>query len=96
MAKRVRLTAEETVKKIMEQQKERIKKIQQKDREKLRKVQVRLAKERTERRAKAGAEIEAVYKANPAAIDLKKVTAICEKYWPDAKAAALPAGEKTK
>ena len=85
MAKGVRLTAEESVKRILAQQKEKIKKIQAKDREKLRNVKARLAKEKNARQLKAAAEIEAVYRANPAAIDTAKIKAICEKYWPIVK-----------
>ena len=59
MPKGERLTAEESVKRILEQQKEKIRKIQAQDREKLRKVRARLAKEKGELQMKAAAEIEA-------------------------------------
>ena len=85
MPKGERLTAEESVKRILEQQKEKIRKIQAQDREKLRKVRARLAKEKGELQMKAAAEIEAAYRANPAAIDAAKIKAICEKYWPIVK-----------
>jgi ribosomal protein L9 len=82
MPKGERLTAEESVKRILEQQKEKIRKIQAQDREKLRKVRARLAKEKGELQMKAAAEIEAAYRSNPAAIDVVKIKSICEKYWP--------------
>ena len=82
MAKGERLTTEEEVKKILEQQKTEIRKIQARGREKLQKVKARLAAEKQERQLKAAGEIEAVYRANPATIDMGKIRAICEKYWP--------------
>ena len=85
MPKGERLTTEEEVKKILEQQKKEIRKIQAKNREKLQKVKARLAKEKEDRKIKAAGEIEAVYRANPAAIDMAKIRAICEKYWPIVK-----------
>ena len=82
MPKGERLTTEEEVKQILEQQKKEIRKIQARNREKLQKVRARLAEEKQERQLKAAAEIEAVYRANPAAINTGKIKAICEKYWP--------------
>ena len=93
MAKGVKMTAEELVKKILNDQKSRIKKIQDKDREKLRKVKERLNKEKTARQAKAADELEALYRANPAVIDLVKIKALCEKYWPDAKLSTKPTAD---
>jgi predicted RNA binding protein with dsRBD fold (UPF0201 family) len=81
MPEQTRLTEDEQVRKIIEKQKEQIRKIQAKDREKLKKLQVRLAKQRIERRALAGAELEKLYRANPAVVDVTKVAAICQKYW---------------
>jgi ribosomal protein L9 len=82
MPKGERLTAEESVKRILEQQKEKIRKIQAQDREKLRKVRARLVKEKSELQMKAAAEIEAVYRASSEHIDTAKIKTICEKYWP--------------
>ena len=87
MPKGERLTTEEAVKRLLAQQKEAIKKIQARGREKLQKVKARLAKEKEARQIKAAGEIEAVYRANPAAIDTAKMKAICEKYWPVVKEA---------
>ena len=82
MAKGERLTPEESYKRLLEQQKEEIRKIQARNREKLQKVKARLAKEKEARQMKAAGEIEAVYRANPVAIDMAKIKGICEKYWP--------------
>ena len=87
MPKGERLTAEESVKRLLAQEKEAIKKIQAKNRVKLQKVKARLAEEKNARQIKAAGEIEAVYRANPAAIDTAKIKGICEKYWPVVKEA---------
>ena len=92
MPKGERLTTEEAVKRLLAQQKEAIKKIQARGREKLQKVKARLAAEKNARQLKAAAEIEAVYRANPATIDTAKIKAICEKYWPEAKTSKPAAG----
>ena len=82
-----RLTAEESVKRLLAQEKEAIKKIQDKNRVKLQKVKARLAEEKNARQIKAAGEIEAVYRANPTAIDTVKMKGICKKYWPVVKEA---------
>ena len=87
MPKGERLTAEESVKRLLAQEKEAIKKIQDKNRVKLQKVKARLAEEKNARQIKAAGEIEAVYRANPTAIDTVKMKGICEKYWPVVKEA---------
>jgi len=89
MAKGVRLTPEETVRKILAQQKEQVKKIQAKSREKLRVAKARIAEEKHARQTKAADEIEVIYRANPTALDLEKIKAVCAKYWPIAEEASL-------
>jgi hypothetical protein len=82
MPKGVRKNAEDIVKGILEKQKERIRKIQERDRAKIKKLNSLLAKEKQTRQAEAGAAIEKLYREQLAALDIKKVLAVCEKYWP--------------
>jgi hypothetical protein len=82
MPKGVKKSAEDIVKGILEKQKERIRKLQAKDREKIKKLNAVLAKEKQTRRAEAGAELEKLYREQAGALDMKKVLALCEKYWP--------------
>jgi len=84
MSKGIKKSAEEIVKSILEKQKETFRKIQERDREKIKKLNAFLAKERQEKRAEAGAALEKLYKESGSSLDIKKVLAICEKYWPDA------------
>ena len=88
-------TIEEQLSDIRRRQDERIKQIQQRDRAKVKKLNERLAKIKTERLAEAGAALEKLYKEQGTSLDVKKVLALCEKYWPvqkeqtkEAKAAA--------
>jgi hypothetical protein len=82
MPKGVNKTAEDLVKSILDKQKEQIRKIQQRNREKLKKLSAILAKQNAARRTEAGAQLEKLYKDQAAALDIKKVLALCEKYWP--------------
>ena len=93
MPKGAKKSAEEIVKSILEKQKETFRKIQERDREKIKKLNAFLAKERQEKRTEAGAALEKLYKESGSALDLRKVLAICEKYWPDVK---QPTQDKTK
>ena len=95
MPKGASTPADELVKRLLEKQKERIRQIQQRDREKLKRLNALLAKQKAARRAEAGAALEKLYKEQGAGLDIKKVLALCEKYWPvqkeqtkEAKAAA--------
>jgi len=80
-----RKTIEEQLSDIRRRQEERIKQIQRKDREKVKKLNERLAKIKTERLSAAGAELAKLYKEQAAGLDIKKVLALCEKYWPREK-----------
>ena len=91
MSKGVKKSAEEIVKSILEKQKETVKKIQQRDREKIKKLNAVLAKEKQARRVEAGTALEKLYMEQAGSLDMKKVIALCEKYWP---AAALKPADK--
>jgi hypothetical protein len=97
MPKGVNKNAEDIVKSILDKQKEQIRKIQQRNREKLKKLNAIVAKQNAARRTEAGAQLEKLYKEQAASLDIKKVIALCEKYWPtqkeskDAKAGASTA-----
>jgi hypothetical protein len=82
MPKETSTPAKELVKKLLEKQKERIRKIQQRDRDKLRKLNAIVAKEEAAQIAEVGAEFVKQYKEQGASLDIKKVLALCEKYWP--------------
>jgi hypothetical protein len=85
MPKGVKKSAEDTVKDILEKQRETFRKIQERDREKIKKLNAFLAKERQEKRTETGAALEKLYKESGPSLDVKKVLAVCEKYWPDVK-----------
>jgi uncharacterized protein YjaZ len=97
MPKGVNKNAEDIVKSILDKQKEQIKKIQQRNREKLKKLNAILAKQNAAKKTEAGAQLEKLYKEQAASLDIKKVLALCEKYWPvqkeskEAKAATATA-----
>jgi len=82
MPKGANKNAEDLVKSILDNQKEQIRKIQLRNREKLKKLNAVVAKQNAARRTEAGAQLEKLYKDQAAAIDIKKVLALCEKYWP--------------
>jgi ATP-dependent Zn protease len=84
MPKGAKKSAEEIVKDILAKQKEQVRKIQERNREKIKKLNAALAKERQEKRTETGAALEKLYKESGPSLDVKKVLAICEKYWPDA------------
>ena len=85
MPKRVNKNAEDIVKSILDKQKDQIRKIQQRNREKLKKLNAIVAKQNAARRTEAGAQLEKLYKEQAASLDIKKVLALCEKYWPTQK-----------
>jgi TRAP-type C4-dicarboxylate transport system substrate-binding protein len=93
MPKGVRKSVEDIVKGILEKQKERIQKLRAKDREKIRKLNAILAREKQARLVEAGAELEKLYREQGGSLDMKKVRALCEKYWP-ASAAKEAAGRE--
>jgi hypothetical protein len=80
MPKGIKKNAEDIVKGILEKQKESIRKIQERDREKIKKLNILLAKEKQTRQTEVGAAIEKLYREQ--ALDIRKVIALCEKYWP--------------
>jgi len=84
MPKGAKKSAEEIVKSILEKQKETFRKIQERDREKIKKLNAFLVKERQEKRTEAGAALEKLYKEQAGSLEMKKVLALCEKYWPAA------------
>ena len=91
MPKGVKKSAEEIVKSILEKQKEAVQEDPAKDREKIKKLNACLAKEKQARRVEAGAALEKLYIEQAGSLDMKKVLALCEKYWP---AAALKPADK--
>jgi hypothetical protein len=93
MPKGAKKSAEEIVKSILEKQKETFRKIQEKDREKIKRLNAFLAKERQEKRTEAGTALEKLYREQAGSLDMKKVLALCEKYWPDVK---QPSQDKAK
>jgi predicted pyridoxine 5'-phosphate oxidase superfamily flavin-nucleotide-binding protein len=90
MPKGVRKNAEDIVKGIIENQRERIRKIKEKDREKLKKMKALLDKEKQARRIAVGVEMEKLYREQGSSMDMKKVAAICEKYWPSDAVKTVP------
>ena len=82
MPKRVNKNAEDIVKSILDKQKEQIRKIQQRNREKLKKLNAIVAKQNVEKTAEFGGQVVKLYKEQGTSLDIKKVLALCEKYWP--------------
>jgi hypothetical protein len=93
MPKGVKKSAEDIVKGILEKQKEEIRKIQERDREKIKKLNAILAKEKQTRLAEVGAAIEKLYREQAASLDIKRVLAVCEKYWPSSSIKEFSPGE---
>jgi hypothetical protein len=93
-----RKTIEEQLSDIRRRREEKIKQMQLKDRAKEKKLNERLAKIKTERLSAAGAELAKLYKDQAAFLDIKKVLALCEKYWPaqkESKEAKAPTAAAT-
>jgi ribosome recycling factor len=96
MPKGVRKSTEDVVKSILEKQKERIRKIQAEDREKIKKLNAILAKEKQAKWAEAGADLEKIYKEQGTDFDIKRVVALCEKYWPLPTSKESPSKENSE
>jgi hypothetical protein len=91
-----RKTIEEQLSDMRRRREERIKQMELKDRAKEKKLNERLAKIKTERLSSAGAELAKLYNEQAAGLDIKKVLALCEKYWPTQKEQPKTTGAKTE